>query len=130
MKKFKILHLNLFLILSFISTSVFASAGTENIWLLVFLIPVYLVLVLQTLLVLFALLMKQFKTKQSVLMSVIIAGILMLLGLGLTYYHEPLEKLWTPILYFSLIGIVVFILPFIQFKFLNKSNIGSNENET
>ena len=127
MKKFQTHHLNFFLILSLISSSVFASSETENIWLYVFLIPVYFVLALQCLLVLLALLMKHFKTKQSVLLSVIIAGIFMLLGLGFTYYYEPLEKLWTLLLYFSLLGIVVFILPFIQFKLLNKSKNSPDE---
>ncbi len=127
MKKFQIHHLNIFLILSLISTSVFASAESENIWLYVFLIPVYFVLGLQALLVILATVMKQFKTKQLVLMSVIIAALLMFLGLGLTYYHDTIEKLQEVLLHFSIIGMIVFIFPIIQFKLLRKSENSPDE---
>jgi len=119
MKNFQILHLNLILVLSFISSTVFASTEAENIWLYVFLIPVYFVLAAQALLVLLAMLMKNFKTKQLVFMSIIAAIIFMTLGLGVTYYHETTEKLLEVLLHFSVIGIIVFILPVIQYKLLS-----------
>jgi len=128
MKKFQIHHLKLFLILSFISSTVLASSETENIWLYVFLIPVYFVLAAQALLVLLAMLMKHFKTKQLVLISIIAAIIFMSLGLGVTYYHESTEKLLEVLLHFSLIGVIVFFLPVIQYKLLSQSESPTEEN--
>ena len=105
------------------------AAETETIWLFVFLIPIYFVLIAVSLLVLFALLMKHFKTQKTVLLPAIIAGIFMILGIGITYYFEPVEKLWPLFLHFSLIGIVVFILPNIQYKLLDKPNNSTDEIE-
>ena len=129
MKKSLIPLLNfLTLILILVSPSVLASE-TEDIWLYVFLIPIYFVLIALCLLVLFALLMKHFKTKKTVFLPFVMAGIFMLLGLGITYYLEPVEKLWPLLLHFSLIGIIVFTLPFIQYTLLKKTNNIPSESE-
>ena len=131
MKKFRTLHLKTYLLLNCLLISpalLAASIEEEQIWLYVILIPVYFVLVLQCLLVLFALLMKHFKTKQSVLLSMVIAGLVMLIGIFVTYYHEPVAKLWTLLLHFSLISVFVFILPFIQYHYLSKTKASTAEN--
>jgi predicted neutral ceramidase superfamily lipid hydrolase len=123
MKKSQTLHLKFFLFLSclLISPALFAESNdVEGIWLYVILIPIYFVLALQCLLVLLALLMKHFKTKQSVFLSIIIASVVMLIGISVTYYHESMDKLLTLLLHFSLISIFVFLLPFIQYQFLKR----------
>jgi hypothetical protein len=127
MKNIQTHHLSLFLLIYLTSPLVFASSETENIWLYVFLIPVYFVLGAQALLVLLATVMKQFKTKQLVLLSVIIASILMIVGLSLTYYHDTMEKLQEVLLHFSVLGVIVFIFPIIQFKLLSKSENSPDE---
>lgn len=129
MKKFQTHLHKLFLLLStsLITGTVFASAESENIWLYITLIPVYLVLILQTLIVLLASVMKQFKTKQPVLISVSVAAISMIIGIVATAYYETLENLWLLLKYFIPIAAIVFILPIVQFKLLNNSENSPDE---
>lgn len=132
MKKYPTLRPSLFLILGglLISPTLFAATATEEIWTYVFLIPIYFVLILQCLLVLFALLMKHFKTKQSLLITSLFASVIMLLGAGITLYFEPLDKLWTLLLHYALMAIVVFVLPVVQFKLLSQSKNAVIKNQT
>ncbi|MBL1142824.1 MAG: hypothetical protein D8M62_12335 [Proteobacteria bacterium] len=129
MKKYQILLPNIFLILTTSSIPIFAfaSAESENIWLYITLIPVYLILILQTLIVLLASLMKQFKMKKPVLISVIVASIAMLIGTVATCIYETLENTWLLLKYFIPIGAIVFILPVVQFKLLNKAEKNADE---
>lgn len=130
MQKFQILRLNLFSIstASLIPASVFASAESENIWLYITLIPVYLVLILQTLIVSLALVMKQFNAKQPVQLTVVVAVISMIIGLIATCYYETLENVWFLLKYFIPIGAIVIVLPAVQFKLMNKPENSSEEN--
>ncbi len=130
MQKFQTRHLKLFSILtaSLIPVSVFASAESENIWLYITLIPVYLVLILQTLIVSLASVMKQFKAKQPVQISVVVAVISMVIGLIATCYYETLENVWFLLKYFIPIGAIVIVLPIVQYKLLNKLENSAEEN--
>ncbi|MEM6998345.1 MAG: hypothetical protein AAF419_00725 [Pseudomonadota bacterium] len=72
--------------------------------------------------------MKNFKTKKAVALPTIAAALTMLIGIGVTCYLEPFEKLWPILLHFSLVGAIVFILPFVQYMLLKKSLNNSSEN--
>ena len=123
------IHLLKILGISFIIfPSVALAAETEEIWFYVFLIPIYFVLATITLLVIFALLMKNFKTRKAATLPAIAAALVMVIGIGVTYYLEPVEKLWPLLLHFSLMGAIVFILPFVQYMLLKKSLNNSSEN--
>ena len=69
MKKFQILLLSINISLSFsLISSAAVASDSEAIWLYVYLIPVYFMLALQSLLGLFMLAMKQFNSRKSILM--------------------------------------------------------------
>ncbi|NOG61298.1 MAG: hypothetical protein HND53_12415 [Proteobacteria bacterium] len=71
--------------------------------------------------------MKQFKMKKPVLISVIVASIAMLIGTVATCIYETLENTWLLLKYFIPIGAIVFILPVVQFKLLNKAEKNADE---
>jgi uncharacterized membrane protein len=123
MKNFQTPLLKFTLLLSglFVSSSLFAASTQEEIWSYVFLIPIYFVLILQSLLVLLALTMKQFKSKKLLLTTAGIGSTMITLGIATAYYFVPIDKLGTHLLYYFLLGLVVLILPLIQYKLLNKS---------
>lgn len=119
-----------FILISGSLTPVFSFASEKDeIWSYVFLIPIYFILAAQALLVLLAMLMKQFKKKQHVLLSISIAAIMMLIGLGISFYLQPLDKLWSLFQYYGIIGIIVFALPVIQFTVLQKAESDSTKIE-
>jgi uncharacterized membrane protein len=128
MKSSQILLLksHIILVCSLISPVVFA-AETDEIWLYVFLIPIYFILALQSLLVLFMLLMKQFNSKNSILVTMIPAGLLMVTGILITFYFQTINELWDLLLLYIVFGLFVFVLPFIQYKVLNKSHENSRD---
>jgi len=123
MKKSQTLLLNIVISLSvaLISPTVFASEA-EEIWLYVFLIPVYFVLALQSLLVLFMLVMKQFNSMKSILVTMIPASLLMIIGILITLYFQSANEVWELLLLYLLFGLFIFVLPPIQYGILNKSS--------
>jgi hypothetical protein len=127
MKKFRTHLLNILLILSCISVSpeLFAMSDEKEIWSFVFLIPIYFILILQSLLVLLALIMKQFKSKKLLLTTSSIASIVITIGIIVAFYFEPIIKLTSHLLYYFLIGIIVIALPIVQFKLLSKSGVNT-----
>ncbi len=127
MKKYQTHLLKFVLILSciFASPTLFAISDEEKIWAYVFLIPVYFILILQSLLVLFALLMKQFKSKKLLLTSSAVAGTVLTIGIATAFYFEAFIKLGSHLLYYFLIGMIVIVLPIVQFKLLSKSEVNT-----
>ncbi len=128
MKKFQILLLDFNITLSCcaISPSVFASE-TEAIWLYVFLIPVYFVLTLQSLLSLFMLAMRQFNSRKSILVTIIPASLLMVIGILISFYFQSANELWGLLPIYLLFGLLIFVLPPIQYIILNKPSENSEE---
>lgn len=123
MKKFQIPLHKILVILSclLVSPALFAVTEEEAIWSYVFLIPIYFILILQSLLILLALIMKQFESKKLLITSSSIGGVVIVLGIALAVNFESLIQLGTHLLYFLLLSIVVLILPTIQYKVLNKA---------
>tara|TARA_R110002072_G_scaffold74374_1_gene176197 strand:+ start:304 stop:714 length:411 start_codon:yes stop_codon:yes gene_type:complete len=121
MKKSQTLLLNFYLALScvLLSPSAFASE-TEEIWLYVFLIPVYFVLALQSLLGLFMLAMKQFNSRKSILVLIIPAVLLMIIGILITLYFQSPNELWGLLSIYLVFTPFIFVLPPIQYRILNK----------
>ena len=103
-----------------VSPTLFAASVEEEIWSYVFLIPIYFVLILQSLLVFFALVMKQFKSKKLLLTSVGIGSVMITIGIAVAFYFESIIKLNEHLLYYFSLGFVVLILPLIQYKIFNK----------
>ena len=128
MKKPQTLLLNLYITLScgLISPAAFASEA-EGIWLYVFLIPVYFVLALQSLLGLFMLAMKQFNSRKSILVTMSPASLLMIIGILITLYFQSVNELWGLLSIYLLFGLFIFVLPSIQYVILNKSSENSEE---
>lgn len=121
MKKSQILLLNIYITLSCGLTSPTAFASeSEEIWLYVFLIPVYFVLALQSLLGLFMLAMKQFNSRKSILVTMIPASLLMIIGILITLYFQSINELWGLLSIYLLFGLFIFVLPPIQYVVLNK----------
>ena len=106
-----------------VSPTLFAVSDEEEIWSFVFLIPIYFILILQSLLVLLALIMKQFKSKKLLLTTSGIASVVITIGIIVAFYFEAMIKLGSHLLYYFLIGIIVIVLPIVQFKLLSKSEI-------
>ncbi|MFT5395026.1 MAG: hypothetical protein ACI85N_000205 [Gammaproteobacteria bacterium] len=128
MKKSQILLLNIVMTLSCGLTSPMAFASeTEEIWLYVFLIPVYFVLALQSLLGLFMLAMKQFNSRKSILVTMIPASLLMIIGILITLYFQSINELWGLLSIYLLFGLFIFVLPPIQYVVLNKASKNSEE---
>lgn len=73
------------------------------------------------------LLMKQFNSRKSILVSIIPASLLMVIGILITLYFQSLNELWNLLLIYILFSLFVFVLPLIQYKFLNKSGENSRE---
>ena len=92
MKKSQILLLSFNISLSsgLISPAALAS-DSDAIWLYVYLIPVYFILALQSLLGLFMLAMKQFNSRKSILITMIPASLLMLIGILIMLYFQSLN---------------------------------------
>ena len=128
MKKPQTLLHNFYITLScgLISPAVFASE-TEAIWLYVFLIPVYFVLALQSLLGLFMLAMKQFNSRKSLLVTTIPASLLMIIGILITLYFQSFNELWGLLSIYLVFGLFIFVLPPIQYVILNKPSEHSEE---
>tara|TARA_R110000782_G_scaffold65058_20_gene132524 strand:- start:1000 stop:1410 length:411 start_codon:yes stop_codon:yes gene_type:complete len=128
MKKSQTLLLNFHITLScgLISPLAFASEA-EGIWLYVFLIPVYFVLALQSLLGLFMLAMKQFNSRKSILVMIIPAILLMITGILITLYFQSLNELWGLLSIYFVFALFIFVLPPIQYRILNKP--GENPEE-
>ena len=128
MKKFQTLLLNIYITLSsgLVSPAAFAS-DAEEIWLYVFLIPVYFVLALQSLLGLFMLAMKQFNSRKSILVTMIPASLLMIIGILITLYFQSINELPGLLLIYLLFALFIFVLPSIQYIILNKSSKNSEE---
>jgi uncharacterized membrane protein len=129
MKNIQTLLLKLILVSGLLAPAICFASEKDEIWSYVFLIPVYFILAAQSLIVILALLMKQFNKKQNVVLSASVAGIFMSLGLGLTLYLQSADKLWTLLQFFAVIGAIVFVSPVIQFTLLNKSGNNPEENE-
>ncbi len=123
MKKSPILLHNFYisLICGLISPAAFASEA-EEIWLYVFLIPVYFVLALQSLLGLFMLIMKQFNSRKSLLVSMIPAFLLMIVGVLITFYFQSINEIRDLLLIYLLFSLFIFVFPSIQYVVLNKSS--------
>jgi hypothetical protein len=122
MKKFQT-HLHKFFLLVsglLVSPPLFAVTEAEAIWSYVFLIPLYFILILQSLLIVLALIMKQFKQKKLLLTSTYIGSIVIVLGLAVAIYFQSLINLGLHLLYFAALTIVVLVLPTIQYKLLKK----------
>ena len=128
MKKFQTLLLKLYLSLctGLISPAAFASES-EEIWLYVYLIPVYFVLALQSLLGLFMLAMKQFNSRKSILVTMIPASLLMIIGILITLYFQSLNELWGLLSIYLVFALFIFVLPPIQYVILNKPSNNSEE---
>ena len=131
MKKFQTHRLNLFLLLSclFVSPALFAVTEAEAIWSYVFLMPLYFILILQSLLIFLALIMKQFKSRNLFLLSTRIGSVVIVLSFVVVIYFQSLINLGLNLLYIILLAIVVLLFPTIQYKLLNKSKNSSDENE-
>ncbi len=128
MKKHQILLLNIVITLScgLVSPTAFASES-EEIWLYVFLIPVYFVLALQSLLGLFMVAMKQFNSRKSILVTIIPASLLMIIGIFITLYFQSSNELWGLLSIYLVFALFIFVLPPIQYVILNKPNENSEE---
>jgi len=110
------------------SPAAFASEA-EEIWLYVFLFPVYFVLALQSLLGLFMLSMKQFNSRKSILVTIIPASLLMIIGILITLYFQSINQLQDLLLIYLLFGLFIFVLPSIQYVILNNSSKRSDEKQ-
>jgi len=123
MKKFQTPLHKLFLLVSglFFSPALFAVTEAESIWAYVFLMPLYFILILQSLLIVFALIMKQFESKKLLLTSTYIGSVVIVIGIAVTLYFQSLISVGLHLLYFLGLAIVVFVFPTIQYKLLNKS---------
>ena len=121
MKKFQtlLLSINISLSSSLISSTAVAS-DSEAIWLYVYLIPVYFMLALQSLLGLFMLAMKQFNSRKSILITMIPASLLMLIGILIMLYFQPSNELGRLLSIYLIFGLFIFVLPSIQYVILNK----------
>jgi len=121
MKKFQILLLSINISLSFsLISSAAVASDSEAIWLYVYLIPVYFMLALQSLLGLFMLAMKQFNSRKSILITMTPASLLMLIGILIMLYFQSLNELWRLLTIYLIFGFFIFVLPSIQYVILNK----------
>jgi hypothetical protein len=122
MKKFQTHLHKFFLLLSglLVSPTLLAVTEAEAIWSYVFLMPLYFILILQSLLIVLALIMKQFKQKKLYLLNTYIGSIVIILGLAVAIYFQSLINLGMHLLYFIALAIIVLVLPTIQHKLLNK----------
>jgi hypothetical protein len=129
MKKFPTQLHKLFLLTSclLVSPTLFAITDEEAIWSYVFLIPVYFVLILQSLLVLLALIMKQFNSRKLLITSLSIGSVIITVGLAIAFYFESIIQLGWHLLYFIALAIVTLVFPTIQYKLLNKDEISPME---
>ena len=114
-----LLSFNISLSSGLISSTALAS-DSEAIWLYVYLIPVYFILTLQSLLGLFMLAMKQFNSRKSILITMIPASLLMLIGILIMLYFQSLNELWGLLSIYLIFGLFIFVLPSIQYVILNK----------
>jgi|TARA_B110000238_G_C16054364_1_gene407545 hypothetical protein len=128
MKKSQILLLSFNISLSsgLISPAALAS-DSDAIWLYVYLIPVYFILALQSLLGLFMLAMKQFNSRKSILITMIPASLLMLIGILIMLYFQSLNELWGLLSIYLIFGLFIFVLPSSQYLILNKFIKNSEE---
>jgi hypothetical protein len=131
MKKSQTQRLNFFLLLSclLVSPALFAVTEAEAIWSYVFLMPLYFILILQSLLIFLALIMKQFESKNLLLINSRIGGSVLVLGIAVAIYFQSLINIGLHLLYFISLAIVVLVFPAIQYKLLNKSKNSSDEIE-
>jgi len=127
MKKFPTHLHKFFLLVSFllVSPTLFAVTEEEYIWAYVFLMPLYFILILQSLLIVIALIMKQFQSKKLFLTSTYIGSIVTTLGIAVVIYFQSLIHLGWHLLYFIALAIVVLVFPTIQYKLLNKDESSS-----
>ena len=114
-----LLSFNISLSSGLISSTALAS-DSEAIWLYVYLIPVYFMLALQSLLGLFMLAMKQFNSRKSILITMIPASLLMLIGILIMLYFQPSNELGRLLSIYLIFGLFIFVLPSIQYVILNK----------
>ena len=121
-----LLSFNISLSSGLISSSALAS-DSEAIWLYVYLIPVYFILALQSLLGLFMLAMKQFNSRKSILITMIPASLLMLIGILIMLYLQSLNELWGLLSIYLIFGLFIFVLPSSQYLILNKFIKNSDE---
>ena len=128
MKKSQILLLSFNISLSsgLISPAALAS-DSDAIWLYVYLIPVYFILALQSLLGLFMLAMKQFNSRKSILITMIPASLLMLIGILIMLYFQPSNELGRLLSIYLIFGLFIFVLPSSQYLILNKFIKNSEE---
>jgi hypothetical protein len=128
MKKSQILLLSFNISLSsgLISPAALAS-DSDAIWLYVYLIPVYFILALQSLLGLFMLAMKQFNSRKSILITMIPASLLMLIGILIMLYFQSLNELWGLLSIYLIFGLFIFVLQSSQYLILNKFIKNSEE---
>ncbi len=122
MKKPQIRLHKYFLLLSclLVSPTLFAVTEAEAIWSYVFLMPLYFILILQSLLIFLALIMKQFESKKLLLISSRIGGVVIVLGLAVALYFQSLINIGLHLLCLIVLVIVVLVFPTIQYKLLNK----------
>ncbi len=121
-----LLSFNISLSSGLISSTALAS-DSEAIWLYVYLIPVYFILALQSLLGLFMLAMKQFNSRKSILITMIPASLLMLIGILIMLYFQSLNELWGLLSIYLIFGLFIFVLPSSQYLILNKFIKNSDE---
>jgi hypothetical protein len=121
-----LLSFNISLSSGLISSTALAS-DSEAIWLYVYLIPVYFILTLQSLLGLFMLAMKQFNSRKSILITMIPASLLMLIGILIMLYFQSLNELWGLLSIYLIFGLFIFVLPSSQYLILNKFIKNSEE---
>jgi hypothetical protein len=103
------------------------ASDSDAIWLYVYLIPVYFILALQSLLGLFMLAMKQFNSRKSILITMIPASLLMLIGILIMLYFQSLNELWGLLSIYLIFGLFIFVLPSSQYLILNKFIKNSEE---
>ena len=121
-----LLSFNISLSSGLISPAALAS-DSDAIWLYVYLIPVYFILTLQSLLGLFMLAMKQFNSRKSILITMIPASLLMLIGILIMLYFQSLNELWGLLSIYLIFGLFIFVLPSSQYLILNKFIKNSEE---
>lgn len=121
-----LLSFNISLSSGLISPAALAS-DSDAIWLYVYLIPVYFILALQSLLGLFMLAMKQFNSRKSILITMIPASLLMLIGILIMLYFQSLNELWGLLSIYLIFGLFIFVLPSSQYLILNKFIKNSEE---
>jgi cell shape-determining protein MreC len=129
MKKFQIRLHKILLLLSclFVSPALFAVTEAEAIWSYVFLMPLYFILILQSILILIALTMKQFKEKKLLTINNGIGSVVAVLGIAVTIFFHSLINVGLHVLYFIVLAIIVLALPTIQYKLLNKSKNSADQ---